>query len=97
MVDITFDELLEVVETLNDAQKEILITKLTAPTSLTREKVLAEFERRKALGLFENAESLFGKFGNPNVDVSEEDLMNTLHDIATEWEQELDEFFGNEN
>jgi hypothetical protein len=42
--------------------------------------------------------SLYGKFANPNApEVSAENLHAQLHSIASEWEQELDEFFDGEN
>lgn len=40
---------------------------------------------------------LLGKYANPNLtDISEEDFHAQLHAIATEWEQELDEFTNDE-
>lgn len=102
MIDITFDELLEAAQNLSDVQKEILIARIQIPSSpsppmpLTKASILAEFERRKALGLFDHAESLAGKFKNLDApDISDEDLEATLREIRTEWEGELDEFFGN--
>ncbi len=41
--------------------------------AVTRERLLADFERRKAAGLFENVESLYGKYAG-GADVSIEDL-----------------------
>jgi hypothetical protein len=38
-------------------------------------------------------DSLLGKYANPNVpEMSEEAFHAQMHAIATEWEQELDEF-----
>jgi hypothetical protein len=38
--------------------------------------------------------SLLGKYANPNIpDTSEEAFHAQMHAIATEWEQELDEFY----
>lgn len=43
-------------------------------------------------------DSLFGKYANPNVpDMSEEAFHAQMHAIATEWEQELDEFYDDES
>lgn len=41
---------------------------------------------------------LLGKYANPNSpDMSEEDFHAQMHAIATEWEQELDEFTSDES
>ncbi len=58
----------------------------------TREELIDELERLRAGGGLNRAESLYGAFANPDApDLSAEDLHAQLHDIATEWEQELDE------
>ena len=59
----------------------------------TREELIEKLNKLRASGAFEGKESLYGKYTNPNVpEMSEEEFHATLHDIATEWEQELDEF-----
>ena len=64
----------------------------------TRQELIDELNTLRALGAFENIESLYGKFANPNVpEINEEDFHAMLHDIATEWEQELDEFATNDH
>src|SRR5260221_14649229 len=41
-------------------------------------------------------DSLLGKYANPNLpDVSEDEFYAQIHAIATEWEQELEEFYRN--
>lgn len=61
----------------------------------TREELIAELEALRAAGVFDKPQSLFGKYANPNApDLSAQELHAQLHAIATEWEQELDEFFG---
>jgi len=100
MADITFDEIVRLADQLTPEEQTALAQHLLAKsetseiTGLTREKALAEFERRKALGLFDG-ESLYGKFAHPDYD-PDYDLITGLHEIATEWEQELDEFYGND-
>lgn len=43
-------------------------------------------------------DSLLGKYANPNVpDMSEEAFHAQMHAIASEWEQELDEFYDDES
>jgi len=60
---------------------------------VTREMFLRELEDLRKAGAFENVESLYGKFANPNVpELSADALHAQIHAIATEWEQELDEF-----
>lgn len=100
MADLTFDEILQAAQKLTPEQKAVLVETLKAPETpgLTREKVLAEFERRQAAGLFKNAESLRNKYYNPALeDLTDEQLLADIHEIATEWEKELDEFFGDES
>lgn len=101
MADITFEEVAQLAEKLTIEEQAALIKRLQQRVQprrygLTREQVLAEFERRKANGEFENAESLYGKFAHPGADLDDNSLLKTIHEIATEWEKELDEFFGDD-
>jgi hypothetical protein len=100
MAELTFDEILQAAQKLTREQKALLAQSLNPPPEtegLTREKVLAEFKRRKAAGMFKNAKSLRNKYYNPALDdLTDEQLLADIHEIATEWEKELDEFFGDE-
>ena len=59
----------------------------------TREELIEELDNLRAAGKFDNVVSFYGKFANPNApEMSEEDFHAQLHAIATEWEQELDDF-----
>jgi hypothetical protein len=61
-------------------------------TDPTREMLIKELETLRAAGAFEQVESLYGAFANPNVPpLTADELHDQLHSIATEWEQELDE------
>lgn len=62
-----------------------------------RERILAEFKRRREAG--ENAtDSLyFGKYANPAVDLSYEELEATIHEAANEWEDEIDEYASSDD
>jgi len=96
----TFEEVAELAEQLSPDEQAALVERLQAKLKphrgLTREQVLAEFERRKASGEFEYVESLYGQFAHPDLDLSDASLITQLHAIATEWENELDEYFGND-
>jgi hypothetical protein len=96
MADITFEDLIEAVQKLTSEQKTLLKNKLDEPNmEPTRETLLAEFEAQRAAGEFNNVESLRNRYAKPGSDdLSDEALLKTIHDAATEWEQELDEFFG---
>ncbi len=62
------------------------------------QELLDELANRKKYGTQKKTESLYGKFANPNVpDISVEDLHSQLQAISSEWEQELDEFFGSKD
>ncbi len=64
-----------------------------AEGSPTREELINELKQLRAAGAFDHVESLYGKYANPNVpEISEEEFHAQMHAIATEWEQELDEF-----
>lgn len=95
MADLTFEEILEAAQKLQDKQKAMLIRRLQFKR-ITRELLIAELDLLRAAGAFEHVESLRNKFAGEGNDVSEEELNATLHEIATEWEAELDEFFGDE-
>jgi hypothetical protein len=96
---VRYEDVLELAKQLKPEEQTALIEYLRARQTgqVTREMLLAEFERRKAAGLFENAESLYGKFAEPYVELSEEELEATIREASTEWEKELDEFFGDED
>jgi hypothetical protein len=43
-------------------------------------------------------ESLRNRYANPALDdLSDEELRATIHEAATEWEKELDEFFSDQD
>jgi len=99
MADLTFEEIAELAEKLTPDEQaalgERLRSKSQSRRGLTREQILAEFQRRKTSGEFEYIESLYGQFAHPDLDLSDDSLNTMLHAIATEWENELDEYFGN--
>lgn len=101
MVDLTFAELLQAVQKLTPAEKAVLREYLEPDSaedySPTREEIIAETEALRAAGAFENLESLRGKFARPGLEITEEELNAYLHEIGTEWEQELDELFGDDD
>jgi hypothetical protein len=66
---------------------------------VTLEAILAEHQRRLDAGLFERAEDVRGKFNRPGMDyeqVSFEELQEAIRAASNEWEEELDEFFGDD-
>ena len=100
MHSLTFEQIASAAESLTPAEQALLITRLQAKASLskgtrvTRESVLAELERRRAAGAFENVESLHGKFAHPALDLTFDEIQTITHEAATEWESEMDEFDG---
>lgn len=99
MADITFEEIVKAVEKLTPAQRLLLRETLEdSPLELTREALLAEFEARRAAGAFEHVESMRNLYAKPQAaDITDAQLLADIHQAATEWEQELDEFFGDES
>jgi hypothetical protein len=64
----------------------------------TREELIDEHNNLRDAGAFKKVASLYGKYANPNVpDLSAEAFHAELHAIATEWEQELDDFDSNDD
>jgi hypothetical protein len=89
-----YAQVLELAKQLTPEEQTALIETLRAKQrgQVTREMLMAESERRKAAGLFENAESLYGKYANPDIDISAEQLEADIREAATEWEKELDDY-----
>jgi hypothetical protein len=94
---VTFEQVYQLAEQLKEEEQTALAEKLLAKRprkftgQVTREMLLAEHERLKAGGAFEHVESLRGKYANPAVDVSEEELNEYLIQVGREWEEEMDE------
>jgi hypothetical protein len=93
---VNYADVLEMAKQLTPEEQTALIETLRAKQrgQVTREMLLAEFERRKAAGEDQHDNLFFGKYANPSVDISEEQLLADIHEAATEWEKELDEFYG---
>ncbi len=92
------EQVLELVKQLTPAERLILERKLSEEmeeVDVTREILLAEHQRLKAMGGFENVQSLANAFANPEVDVSDEELNEYLRQIGKEWEAELDDLDTN--
>lgn len=99
MINLTFEELVAAARKLPPAQKAALVQTLQTPlvASPTREEMIAELESLRAAGAFDRVESLYGKYAQSGIDPSEEELRAAIHEAATQWESELDEFFGDED
>ena len=109
MSDVNYEDVVRLADQLPDNQQTRLIAHLNAKRSAraesqddrhdsgpTREELIAELASLRAEGAFENVESLYGRFANPNAaEMSAEDLHAQLRGISSEWEQELDEFDNN--
>jgi len=96
MVDITFEEIMQAAQALTPQQKALLRESLDIEP--TREQLITELEELRNAGAFKNIESLRNRYANPAVsDLSDEQLSADIHEAATEWEQELNEFFGDED
>jgi hypothetical protein len=65
--------------------------------SPTREELIRDAEILRQTPA-RTQDRLLGKYANPNApDMSEEAFHAQMHAIATEWEQELDEFYDDES
>lgn len=59
-------------------------------------EIEVEHARRVAAGAFDNPVSLAGAMAEPGVSYSDEELRQTLREIRTEWEAELDELLADD-
>ena len=99
MADLTFEEIVQAAQRLTAPQKAALVQTLHIDEQddrLTREQAIAELQALRAVGAFDHVESLAGKYARPGIDVSVEDLNTFLHEIGTEWEQELDDLIDHD-
>ncbi len=95
----TLDRILQDIEKLTFEEQAVLIARLQSRMAasrgtITRERILAEFERRKSAGAFKKAQSLGGKFAHPALDLTFEEIQAITDEAAAEWENEQDEFNG---
>lgn len=66
-------------------------------SSPTREELMRQVEILRGTPV-RSGDILLGKYANPNApEMSEEEFHAQMHTIATEWEQELDEFNNDES
>jgi hypothetical protein len=100
MTTIIYEQVVRLADQLDSSERlalaHHLLTTLAAPPTgqITLDMIRAEHARRLAVGAFEHVESLRNKYANPDIDVSDDQLHAGLREFANEWEQELDEFYG---
>lgn len=95
---VLFDDVMQLAQQLSLEEQNLLIHELRlnqlglADESYnpTREQLIEELNTLRASGAFQDVESLYGKYANPNIpEISETEFHAQMHAIATEWEQEL--------
>jgi hypothetical protein len=100
MSTLSFDQVLQAAEQLTPQEQDALIAHLRARGGASpserdialREKIKAEFARRKAAGAFDNLESLKGKFARPGALPPDADEVESyLRSLSSEWEEDLDD------
>lgn len=99
MSTMSFDQILHAAEQLTPQEQDALIAHLRARSeasssargALLRERIGAEFTRRKAAGAFDNLESLKGKFARPGAPADADEVESYLRSLSTEWEEDLDD------
>ncbi len=86
----TYEEIAVAAENLSEPERWALIARLQRGLD-ERKHLLTEFERRKRAGDFQRAMSMRGKYASPNLAaLADEQLRASLHQIGTEWEEDLD-------
>ena len=98
------EDVMKLAEQLNSEEQNLLIQRLQvkqreldATAALSRDELMQRLENlRQMPPKAEN--SLLGKYAKPELpELSEAELHAQLHEIASEWEQELNEFHNNES
>lgn len=94
---VVFEDVLEATQLLSFAQKSALLYRLqsevkVAQYPLTRAQAQAELQALRVAGAFARAQSLYGKYAQPHKDIDAEMLQAAIHETATAWETEIDEF-----
>ena len=105
MAEITFEELVKVVQQLSPEQKMVLMQTLEISSAdfeyeegPTRLQLIAELVELQLAGAFNNATSMRNMYANPHTpSLSGEELDAYLREIGTEWEDELDELADDTN
>jgi hypothetical protein len=102
MTTVIYQQAVRLADQLDPAERlalahHLLTTLITQQTEqITLDMIRAEHARRLAAGAFDQAESLRNKYANPGFDLSDEELRAGIREFANEWEQELDEFYGDD-
>jgi hypothetical protein len=102
MTTIIYEQVIRLADQLDPAERlalahHLLATLTTYPAEqVTLEMIQTEHARRRAEGAFDQVESLRNKYANPAFDPTDEELHAGIRAFATEWEQELDEFHGDD-
>lgn len=94
---VTFEQVIRLARQLSINERAVLIRYLQATLPpqhrVTRESLQAELEQRRAAGLFEHVDSLRNKYADPPLDLSDDELRASIHQLSKEWEQDLDDLF----
>lgn len=96
MAEMTLEQVYGLVKRLPRKEQETLVAQVQEDLQAVRdygitvEDIMAEFERRKAAGAFDGLENLEGKYANPNVQVSAEELKRYLQQVGTEWQEDIE-------
>ncbi len=101
-MDTTFDQVLQAAKQLTPEEQAALIAHLQSGSAassaergaLLRQQLLAEFEKRKAAGAFDNLESLKGKYARAGAPADADEMESYLRGLSTEWEEDLDDLTG---
>jgi hypothetical protein len=101
MSTMSFDQIVRAAQQLTPQERDELIARLRGGSesssercALLRGEIVAEFERRKAAGAFNNLESLKGKFARPGNHADADEMEAYLRGLSTEWEEDLDDLTG---
>lgn len=95
---ISFEMLVTAAQKLPITQKRMLVKSLRLPEFNflpARQGLIAELEKLRNAGALSEEFSLRNAFANQDApEVSEDELLLEIRSVATEWKEELDEFYS---
>lgn len=96
MAEMSLEDVYQAARRLLPDEQEELIERLqaarTGSRQVTRTEILEEFERRRAAGEFERADSLRGAFAAAQkLDKTDDELRREIREDSAQWKRDMDE------
>ena len=101
MSDAMLERVIRLSEQLSPAERVALVRHVQATLPAVARRVTLDALKAKqahlrATGAFAHPTSLANRWARPGLDLSFEEIETLRHDVGREWEQELEQFFGDQ-